>query len=42
MGKYDSYLRWKEKQKLNEVDKKNNEKFAKSFVETNNITTQKL
>ena len=25
----------------NEVDKKNNEKFAKSFVETNNITTQK-
>ena len=41
VGKYDSYLRWKEKQKLNEVDKKNNEKFAKSFVETNNITTQK-
>ena len=24
VGKYDSYLRWKEKQKLNEVDKKNN------------------
>lgn len=41
VGKYDSYLRWKEKQKLNEVDKKNNEKFAKSFVETNNVTTQK-
>lgn len=41
VGKYDSYLRWKEKQKLNEVDKKNNENFVKSFVETNNITTQK-
>lgn len=41
VGKYDSYLRWKEKQKLNEVDKKNNEIFAKSFSETHNITSKK-
>lgn len=41
VGKYDSYLRWKEKQKLNEIDKKNNENFAKSFSETRNITAKK-